>query len=273
MADFLVNFLIVGTQKGGTTALGKFLAQHPEICFAPSKEVHFFDSVTYDPKAELTLLNQQYQQAFPNWQGQQLIGEATPIYMYFPFIAERIYAYNPQMKLIFLLRDPVDRAISQYQMERGRGLESLPLPIALALEPLRLWYDRDNFQEKSSRRCHSYVDRGFYARQILQMQRYFPPQQMLFLKTSDLWQHHQETLRKIYDFLGIVDQTIIPPQELVFYQEQPIKNDSVIHSLVNYFTNYYLQHRFRKANLQLAKILGWYDFHETKLFHQTKFKK
>lgn len=253
MTGFLVNFLIVGTQKGGTTALAKFLAQHPEICFAPVKEVHFFDGVDYDRGWDQTQLNHHYQKSFPNWQGQKIVGEATPIYMYLPFVAERIYHYNPQMKLIFLLRDPVERAISHYQMELGRGLERLPLPLAIALEPYRLRRDRHNLQEKSSLRCHSYVDRGFYARQIINMQQYFPPSQMLFIKTTDLRQKHQEVLQNIYSFLGLVDRSLMPEPELVFKQENYPKFHPVSYAL----TKYYLQQKFRQANLLLSKTISW----------------
>lgn len=253
MTDFLVSFLIVGTQKGGTTALAKFLAQHPEICFALGKEVHFFDGVDYDPDGDSTQLNHHYQKAFPNWQGEQVVGEATPIYMYLPFIAERIYRYNPQMKLIFLLRDPVERAISHYNMELGRGLEWLPLPIAIALEPFRLAKDRHNLQEKSSLRCHSYVDRGFYAQQIMNMQQYFPTAQMLFIKTSDLWEQHQLVLQNIYSFLGLTSRTFMPEQELVFKQENYLKFHPVSYAL----TKYYLQQRFKQPNLLLSKTIGW----------------
>jgi len=262
MTDFLVNFLIVGTQKGGTTALAKFLSQHPEICFAPCKEVHFFDAVDYNPELTHSQLNQQYQQAFPNWQGQHLVGEATPIYMYLPFVAERIYHYNPQMKLIFLLRNPVERAISHYNMELSRGQEWLPLGLAVVLEKLRLWLDRHNLQEKSSLRCHSYVDRGFYSQQILRMQQYFPPEQMLFINTKDLWHNHQENLQKIYGFLGLVDRTFIPTQELILplipTQELIPYQKSNKSSFINKFlTKTYLQSRFKKTNSSLANILGW----------------
>ena len=253
MTDFLVNFLIVGTQKGGTTALAKFLAQHPDICFAPCKEVHFFDGVEYDRTQNQAQLNQLYQQSFPNWQGQQIVGEATPIYMYLPFVAERIYHYNPQMKLIFLLRDPVERAISHYNMELGRGLEWLSLPAAIALEPYRLWKDRHNLHEKSSLRCHSYSDRGFYAQQIIRMQQYFPREQMLFLKTGDLWQHHRGILQDIYDFLGLANGKFMPDQELVFHQEKTLK----LNYISNLLLRYYLKQRFKRANILLAKTLGW----------------
>jgi hypothetical protein len=253
---FLVNFLIVGTQKGGTTALSTFLAKHPEICFAPSKEVHFFDNEHYNPNTSVPMLNQRYKSYFPNWEGQHIIGEATPIYMYLPFIAERIYKYNPNMKLIFLLRDPVERALSQYTMERGRNSEVLPYSIALALEPLRLWFHKNNLTETSSLRSHSYIDRGFYARQIKEIERYFSREQMLFLKSTDLLKNHVQTLLCIYDFLGIIDTSILPDQEFIFVGKKSSIITTPIHTLITYYLNY----RYKKSNQELYNYLGWKSF-------------
>ncbi len=248
MGDFLVNFAIVGTQKGGTTALAKFLAQHPEVCFAPGKEVHFFDAPDYCESRSWAQLNQEYQQAFSNFRGQKLVGEATPAYMYLPWVAQRIYNYNPEMKLIFLLREPVERAVSHYQMELERQAEWLPLRWALAVEPVRLWRDRHNYQFNSSLRCHSYLDRGCYARQILQMMRYFPREQMLFLKTSELWHQHRATLQRVYNFLGLTAGHW-PAQELVFSGGGAI--------VVSQRLRDRLTAHFQQANQLLQAILNW----------------
>jgi hypothetical protein len=253
----LVNFLIVGTQKGGTTALAQFLSSHPQICVAPAKEVHFFD---YDQNYQAThpdwlgvsphllpptlgkglafaqqsshqaqelpqMLNpcdsqtpnpiDRYHAFFPNYSNQPAVGEATPIYMYFPWIANRIKAYNPNMKLIILLRHPVERAYSHYQMERARGWEWLPFSLAIRIEALRLRIakitDKYGKPERSSLRTHSYSDRGFYSRQIQNLLRYFPREQMLVLLNEDLQKHHHQTLKRVYQFLN-VDSNVIPPE-------------------------------------------------------------
>jgi hypothetical protein len=237
----LVNFLIVGAQKGGTTALAKFLSTHPQICIAPVKEVHFFD---YDqnylrdgtpwlgvPK-ELSCPAHSnsnptpqdlYHSFFPNYDNQIAVGEATPIYMYFPWIAERLKAYNPRMKLIILLRNPIDRAYSHYQMERARGWEWLPFSLAIRIEALRLYLAKHDSSERSSLRTHSYCDRGFYSRQIHNLQRYFPKEQMLILLNEDLQNNHSQTLQRVYQFLGVNSNVDIPVQERVLSGEyQPI---------------------------------------------------
>jgi hypothetical protein len=225
-----VNFIIAGTQKGGTTALAKFLTQHPQICMAPVKEVHFFD---YDRNyyAPDTLDNSQhslsvgsvgsdvsgrkpnydyYHSFFPNYSDQPAVGEATPIYMYLPWVAPRLHAYNPNMKLILILRNPIDRAYSHYHMELARQWEWLPFPVAIRLEPLRLRLAFNPEAERSPIRTHSYVDRGFYSRQIQNLLKYFDRQNLLILLNEELQSHHAETLKRVYEFLQ-VDPAIAPP--------------------------------------------------------------
>jgi hypothetical protein len=223
MSGFKVNFLIAGAQKGGTTALSSFLSSDPRICLAPSKEVHFFDAADYDDKAGPEDIARRYQEAFPNYRGQALVGEATPIYMYLPQVAERIRRYNPEMKLILLLRDPVERALSHYRMNFARGFERRSLAVALALEPLRLLLHRADLGEDSPLRFHSYLDRGFYSRQIRNLQRSFPAAQILIVRSEDLWHHHEAVLRRIYAFLGIEPAGAFPPRDRVYASTAEVK--------------------------------------------------
>ncbi|MBX7156982.1 MAG: sulfotransferase domain-containing protein [Verrucomicrobiae bacterium] len=217
-----INFLIVGTQKGGTTALADFLSQHPEICLAPQKEVHFFDSPQFQDATTVEEWQRNYSKAFPNHQSQTLIGEATPIYMYWPQIAQRIHRYNPNIKLIFLLRDPLQRAISHYRMELQRGNETLSFTQACIAEPFRLFKDRNNLSETSSLRLHSYLHRGFYRKQIERFRQFFPDSQILILKNESLLQQHELTLKKIYYFLGINDTAFIPKSKIIFSHDQAV---------------------------------------------------
>lgn len=216
MNEFRVNFLIVGAQKGGTTALAHYLAQDPRVCMAPSKEVHLFD----DPELEGAdwggpEIRARYRQAFPNYAGQSWVGEATPIYLYLPRVAERVRRYNPAMKLIALLREPASRAISQHRHERRLGRESLPLLPALLLERPRLWLHRRDLAERSSLRAHSYTDRGRYAHQLRRLLAHFPRSQLLALRSEDLWRCHGETLEAVYRFLGGAPPSPLPPRQRV----------------------------------------------------------
>ena len=126
-----VDFVIGGTQKGGTSALDSFLRQHPEICMpATRKELHFFDR-----EAENTDYNA-YHANFDPKPAHRVIGEASPIYMYWKTAPSRIWNYNPKMKWIVALRNPVERAFSAWNMETKRGKEKLSF--AEAIEKVQL---------------------------------------------------------------------------------------------------------------------------------------
>ena len=137
-----IDFLILGAQKSGTTALSHFIRQHPEIAMANPKEVHLFDSVDYSNAWSLDEINARYVGFYDLDVEGTFRGEATPIYLYFKEIAAEVKRYNPDMKIIVLLRNPVERAVSHYFMEKGRGAERLPFWGALLIEPIRLFLDR-----------------------------------------------------------------------------------------------------------------------------------
>jgi hypothetical protein len=214
--EFLVDFVIGGTQKGGTSALAHFLDAHPEICLPAVKEVHLFDAPDFPVAAGPAEIGRRYRAAFPDQVAGRIVGEATPVYMYLPWVAPRIRAYNPAMKWILLLRDPVERAISHYRMERARGGERLPLSVALAVEAARRWRDRKRVDWDSSRRVHSYAARGFYSGQIRRLWECFPRAQVLVLTSEELRTRHDETLQLVYAFLGVRDRTIVAPPQAVF---------------------------------------------------------
>ncbi len=216
---FRVDFLVGGTQKGGTTALAYFLGQHPEICLPTQKEAHFFDAADFPADHTPEASGESYRKLFPaEWQG-RLCGDATPVYMFLPEVARRVWRYNPAMKWIVLLRDPVERAVSHYRMERARGNEPLTFDEAIAAENKRLCKDRDNRAWNSSVRLHSYVERGLYTRQIRRVRRWFGKGAVLVLTTGELRHRHEETLRRIYEFLGVQDRGFVPPAEMVFATE------------------------------------------------------
>lgn len=196
-----LDFMIIGAQKAGTTALANFLGQHPAIAMSTEKECHVFDT----PEAEglsVDDLNERYAPFFQDASNDRLWGEATPIYLYFHWIAGYLRQYNPDLKIIVALRDPVERALSQYRMERARGAEKLPFSVALLAEPFRLLFS-SALEAESAHRCQSYRSRGLYSRQLRAVYRNFSPSQVLVISQSDLQYKHYETLREIYRFLDI----------------------------------------------------------------------
>ena len=213
---FRVDFLIGGTQKGGTTALAHFLGQHPEICLPTCKEAHFFDAADYPENETPGAGGERYRTRFPAAAEGRLCGDATPVYMYLPEVTRRVWRYQPGMKWIVLLRDPVERAVSHYRMGRARGHETLSFEEAMAAEAGRLRKDRDNRAWNSSVRLHSYADRGLYSRQLRRLWRWFGKERVLILTTGQLRHQHEETLRRVYKFLGLTNQEFMPPPEVVF---------------------------------------------------------
>jgi hypothetical protein len=202
-----INFLVIGTVKGGTTALAKFLAGHPQVCMAPDKEVRYFDiEARYAHDVDYAT----YHAAFPNFTGQPAVGEATPGYMYFPGTMARIRAYNPDMKLIAVLRDPAERAFSHHQMTRRNKRERWPFWLAIRLEELRLRMAPPGTGMGEVRRWATYVRRGFYAQQLEAVYQEFPRDQVLLLRNEDLAERHEETMRTVFTFLG-VDSAFVSP--------------------------------------------------------------
>lgn len=235
-----VTFLIAGTQKGGTTALAQFLAQHPQIFISRRKELHFFDTDKYFRTS--TPDYAWYHQHFEGSEGYRAVGEATPIYMYWPAAAPRIKAYNPAMKLIMLLRNPAERAYSDYIMERRRGFEYWPFRWAVRFERVRSMLSPPTW-----RRLHLYTSRGFYSQQIKRLLQFFPREQMLFLKTEELREEHERTLQRVCAFLGI-DPFPACKQEIVFsheYDPMPPADWAL------------LQRIFARELDELERLLGW----------------
>lgn len=192
----LVNFIVVGVQKAGTTALFDYLGDSPAVALSKVKEVHFFDDETVDwSKPDYGPYHAQFETADPT----TLRGEATPIYLYWPHSLERIAAYNPDIRLIVMLRDPVERAWSHWRMEYSRGVETHPFPWCIREGRQRLFAA----EPWGVHREFSYVERGFYGEQIERLFAIFPREQVLILTADGLRERPAETLGQVAGFLGI----------------------------------------------------------------------
>jgi hypothetical protein len=182
----LPDFVIIGAQKGGTSFLYYLLTRHPLVEPAARKELHFFDQPEhFDKGAEW------YRRCFPrvgSKDGQRSItGEATPYYLFDPPVAERMAKIVPKTQLIALLRNPIDRAYSHYQMQVKRGTEPR------------------SFEEAIEQQHSSYVSRGIYVDQLLRWFEFFSKEQMLILKSEDFFERPVETLKVVLTFLDLPD--------------------------------------------------------------------
>ncbi|MDJ0704399.1 MAG: sulfotransferase [Leptolyngbyaceae cyanobacterium MO_188.B28] len=244
-----VSFVIAGAQKSGTTALDFFLRQHPEICMPTKKETNFF---AYNFNKGTTF----YHSLFPFPTRGKILGEASPSYMLcHSEAAPRIADYNPQMKLIFILKNPIDRAYSQYKMHRSK--HDLRLSFEECLEIAKQKGEKKVLNEKSgfsTKTIEQYLEFGRYPEQIKTFKRFFPASQMLFLRTEDLMNKHNDVMKAIYAFLGVNGN---PTQSKVIHSYQ---GDNISVEARKILLNEYL------CDIEeLERMLGW-DLSEWKNF-------
>lgn len=191
LTDRRLDFIVCGVQKAGTTALDSYLRKHSQLFMAEKKEIHFFDNKMMSKWGDR--LSYLYLHSFFNGSNSsQLLGEATPIYFWWNGAVERIFKYNSKIKLIVVFREPIQRAFSHWNMEFQRGNETRSFSDAIRSDVC-----------KKQDRIRSYVDRGFYARQLKNLYSYFPKRQVLCLKQEDLMCSPETELNRIAKFLGI----------------------------------------------------------------------
>ena len=178
------DFIIVGAQKAGTTSLYNCLKQHPEIVPASKKEIQYF-SQFYNKGYDWYL--QHFKLRDDNLQS----GEASPFYLFHPHAAARIAQALPEVRIIVLLRNPVQRAISHYHQQARCGHEKLTMFEAFINEERRIakpWQKLLNNEQVSGvkiQQC-SYLKRGLYLEQLLRYEAHFPPAQ-IHLVDSDVF--------------------------------------------------------------------------------------
>jgi len=221
-----LDFIVAGAQKSGTTALHYFFKKHPQIALPDRQEMHFFDDdEIFARTVAYELLHRHFQKLpvrlLPFRPG--LAGEVTPSYLYWKPAMERIRNYNPQIKLIILLRNPVDRAFAHWNMQRFKDCEPLDFLDALKEEPRRIAQPLT----VESRRF-AYVDRGFYCEQLERVFKFFPREQVKIVKFEDFRDRKQESLNGIFEFLGVKplrgvrdkDRNVVPYERAMTPEER-----------------------------------------------------
>jgi hypothetical protein len=197
----LPTFLIIGAMKCGTTSLHYYLRLHPEIQIPTLKELNFFSGppgpFPYPAGAKRIERLDEYESMFdPAF---RVRGEASPNYSVYPRrkgVPERIKQLIPDAKLIYLVRDPIDRTIGQYQLQVATANERRSLPDALG---------------DLSDRCSLYTCPTFYAQQLERYLVHFPQERLLVVDQADLLNDQRATLREIFAFLG-VDENFDSPR-------------------------------------------------------------
>lgn len=186
-----VDFIVIGAMKAGTTSLYETLKDHPEISFSKVKETHFFSKST-DWKKELP----KYHELFEKGEG-MIYGEASTSYAFRPQhqnVAEKIYAYNPNMKLIYIVRNPINRSISHYMHSFAKGYTKLSID-----------------EEVKNNAQIIQVSRYYY--QIKPYLELFGREQIYFIDFKDFIKDRQSVLKDLADFLGIDPDPLLQIQE------------------------------------------------------------
>ena len=235
-----LDFILAGAQKSGTTALHYFLTRHPNINMGDQQEIHFFDSdALFVPEADYEQLHKHYPPLAPS----TIAGDCTPSYLYHEPVMQRIWNYNPKIKLLILLRNPVDRAFAHWNMQRYRGREPLDFFDAVREEQTRI-----AGAPPTEARRFAYVERGFYGGQLERVFKFFPREQVTIVKFEDFQKNQRETLASIFSFLGRKpirsvrnkDRNIVPYERAMNWEERV-----------------FLYHLFAEDIANVEHLLGW----------------
>jgi len=212
----LPDFIIIGAAKSGTTSLYDCMVQHPDIYPALWKETYFFDRyyprgiswyrANFASKISKNFMTQIQRKSFRT-------GESTPTYIHHPLAAKRISKILPNIKLIVLLRNPVDRAYSHYQMEKQMGYENLSFVESIELENSRIKGEnekmiQDNNYYSYKRQIFSYLTSGIYVNQLSLWMEHIPNNQFLIIKSEDFENDQSKIFKEVENFLGLNHVTI-----------------------------------------------------------------
>lgn len=240
------TFLCIGVQKGGTTSIINYMNQHPDI-YMVDKELHFFDYIELN---RTSIAN--YESNFiPN--GKLIIGEKTPSYCYLRYAINRIHFYNPNIKLIILLREPIARAYSQYNMFHAKHLNNF-LEYILPEKNIALKNIDVNYRDKY------HIVRGFYDEQIMYILSKFPRKNLYIGIAEEIQKNKQLEYNKIFKFLGAKDDIVIDETKDIHVRTytQPL---NINHAKVLYGI-------YKPHNEKLYEILGrkvdiWENYYKT----------
>lgn len=250
----LPDFLIIGAQRSGTTVLYRSVRHHPSIDRSLRKEVHFFDlnyerGVSWYRAHFVSRLHRDYRAAR---RGQPLVtGEATPYYLLHPLAAQRAHAVVPAAKIIAILRNPVDRAFSHYQMQVRKRREPLSFEDAIAAEDGRVAGEQTRLEQtptyhSAPHQRYSYLHRGRYAEQIEQWLKYFPRSSVHVIQAEEYYRYQRNVVQGVHQFLGL------PEWEPIEFP----KNNTQDYGRMDPATRERLVELFRPHNARLSTLLN-----------------
>ena len=183
----LPDFVIIGASRSGTTHLFHTLEQHPQIVRSRKKELHFFDKNENYVRG----INY-YKSSFPlsfNLPDDALVVEATPAYIYSAQASVRLKKHLPNLKLILLLRNPIQRAISSYFNGKRKGYEPRTIDEVFINNPTLIHED--------------YIQKGIYIDQIQRYEKYLSEGNLLILQSEELFNNKSKVLKDVEKYLNV----------------------------------------------------------------------
>lgn len=241
MEKFQLNFIGVGAERSATTWLSECLREHPQLFIPKEKELYFFNET--DPHF-LKFNNIKYKRGiawyslfFKDAKKGELKGEFSPTYLYSKVAAERIKKDFPNIKIVVSLRNPIERAFSQYLHDKHIGVIS----------------SRLSFEEAIAKN-QNYLEKGLYAKYLRFYLENFPKKNICVVLYDDIKKNPKKVLQKLYRFLG-VDPSFIPMNvnEVVnpaVSAQFPLLNYILIH------TEYVLRNNYLQPLLRVLEITG-----------------
>lgn len=239
------NFLVIGAARCGTTTLHHYLRSHPNIFVPRNKrpEPHFFMKSDEFSKGFEYYCNKYFIEA----SYAKAIGEISTSNLYQPWVAGRIKKYLPNIKLIICLRNPIERAYSNYLFTRQNKLENLSFEKAIYSESKRILETEEKWKEISP---YAYLDRGLYFKQIQNYLKYFDKEQMFFIFFDDFIAQPKLVLKELFTFLE-VNKDFLPKSLGIKLNSVEKRDISIPDDLRNYMKNY-----FKKSNNNLENLLS-----------------
>lgn len=250
----LPDFVVIGAQKSGSTSLHHYLAQHPETLPSRTKEVRFFDAPERYSQGEAW-----YRAQFPLRRAgrPQLAFESTADYLFHPQVPERMHRLVADARLVAVLRNPTERAISGYLHERRRGREMLPIEAALCLEDARVGIHLANGEfDHPAVRHFAYLRRGHYADQLERFFAFFPRDRVLVLRSEDMFADPHHVAQAVTGFLGISSMAADVPFPWLNTRGTGREDAAVGASTRDRLDTYYAPHN-RKLEALLGRPMGW----------------
>jgi hypothetical protein len=242
----LPDFIIGGAPRSGTSWLYALARRHPQIAMA--------EPTTPEPK--FFLVDELWQLGIDYYSGKwfdplpagRVLGEKSTNYLESPDVAERIHRALPKVKLVFLLRNPVDRAYSNYLWSCQNGLETESFERALALEVQR---ERDLPSNLLYARPHAYFSRGLYAEHLSRFFDRFPREQILVLRHEELATCPERLAARFHCFLGVSEMPVLARGLGPINAAKPSPSEPLSEILRRGLVK-----RYRSANAELEILLG-----------------